>query len=342
MVDKRREMQRWERVQVEVGWLAVAFSHSYSVDVFTRGSQKKFENFLDCLKLFRDEMIKSLEAIWPQFPRLLTQSGGNISSSTSADRSLEQGWDLSDVSTFRPSGQAEAYQPAQGSLSPDPSLPPRRKAEPAPAKDVTNVNKLSVNRELPIWKWEDNSCSLDVTALIPLLYFIENPTAAIKATGNQRLPQEFRTVIGASSGYGSTWEQWNWQELTKLRDLIREHLIWPPHSGLDTEGNLRDGTKQIISVNSSVDSLIQRFAPPEFTSIRTVTTFKCTKLGCVAKSVKAGDEAGDEPDGYYFNVPSKNIMSDGITFDGALQKDTNTRDLMDLLVFPNPYTLSLI
>jgi len=340
MLEKRHEMKRWERVQVDVGWLAVAFSQSFPVAAFTRYSHTEFDNFLDCLKMFRAEMIKPLEVIWPKYPRLLTQSGGNLSSSMSADRSLEQGWDWSDVSTFRPSGEPEPYQPAQDSHSREPSPQPRRnKANPAPTKDIRKGIKRSLNRELPIWKWKDNSCSLDATALIPLLYFIECPTAAIDATGNQSsVPQEFRTVIGASSGYDGPWELWDWQNLTKLRDLIRENLTWPPFSGQDTEGKLRDGTKQEINGNSSVDSLIQRFAPPEFTSVRTVTTFKCERPGCVTKSVNAGKET----DGYYFCYHSRNPMSDGITFNGPLQKDCNTQDLMDLLVFPKSYKLSLI
>ena len=234
------------------------------------------------------------------------------------------------MSNFRPSGEVVHYDSDDGdpqSLNSWPPHPPQstesqpqsRPPDSRKASDVQSEGELKKSRvkdhmpakSLPIWKWRKDSCALDGIALIPLLAFLEDPKSTLSACQDDLLPREFRTVVGACSGYGGEWATWYPDQLTALRDLVRAGL------------KRTDGKQLIVNMDTALDHLHANFAPATLSTVKVCTTYKCTKPACRASS--------GSRDGYYFHRFKDGL--DGLYFHSELQKDSNTQRLIQTLVF---------
>jgi hypothetical protein len=71
-----RKMSRWHAIQQRVGWLGVAFGHTWSADPLNTGSDAVFKNMVDVLCIERHRMAEILEDAWPTHPPVLLSVGG--------------------------------------------------------------------------------------------------------------------------------------------------------------------------------------------------------------------------------------------------------------------------
>lgn len=321
ILDRITHIRRWEKIQTEVGWLAIVFSQAFPTFSVT-GTEEQFQTYLDALKLFRPQMIQPLSAIWPKYPRLLTMSGGKdalLILLTSII--IDADWKVTDLSDFRPtrdpatkppdevvkrnSGRRLNRNPRRKEIQYSPTPPPNDSNTDIPTNDHKEV-------VLPIWVWDDNSCALDAAALVPLLAYLECRDMTNQACKDPKLVQDFRMIVSACAGYKGRWSSWSADNLTELRNMIRADLK-----------RLSDGKAVQVTNTSTIDQMAPMLAPVALTNMKVQTTFKCSRPGCI--------HSPKTDKGKFYKERER---SGGIYFPGAWQKDCCTQDLIDTLVFP--------
>jgi len=123
---------------------------------------------------------------------------------------------------------------------------------------------------IPCWKWHDNSCSLDATALASLLMMIRLPVQTHLVT--YKSPAAFVQLMTNFDDVKGGWERWNSEAMTAVRDGVRRRL--------EKEGIL-------VSGRSSVEQTLGTMIPLQMRKIDLVLTEHCLRKVCRGKGVYA-------------------------------------------------------
>jgi hypothetical protein len=123
---------------------------------------------------------------------------------------------------------------------------------------------------------------------------------------------EFKTMVGAICGYPGTWEDFNTDHMTSLRELIRRNLLDRP-------------VPIKLTIDSPLDSTFAFIVAQPLRILHIHTTYMCTNSTCATLSANAGNN----PDG---TVWTKVTTPEQLNFRGAFQGDS-VQSLVDRMVF---------
>ena len=219
---------------------------------------------------------------------------------------------MSELMEFKPTGPTVDWESdiEEDSESEDPNPP-----EPPPdlSRDVA---------VLPIWAWKDMSCSLDAMMMIALLGCLHMPDQMQAVAYSSESSLEFQTVVGAICGYPGTWEDFNADHMTSLRELIRRNLLEQP-----------DPIK--LTIETPLDSTFDIIVAKPLRGLHIHTTYMCTNSTCATISANAGND----PDG---TVWSRVTTPEQLNFRGAFQHECESvQSLVDRMVFSIDYHADL-
>jgi hypothetical protein len=194
-------------------------------------------------------------------------------------------------------------------------------SRPRPSDDTPGTESMDLNQELamasttskgnimelvyisdrlPIWKWWNNSCSLDGSLIIVLCFILH----CLKTTSNwvdmyeQSNPcfDVLRKYVASWSKDNAQWVNWDEGALTEARDAIRAII---------------ESYGSSIGINSSADDLILKLMPSP--QIQTDLAFDITCMRCRKNFVCLG----------------KYLV---LMFDGFAQENSNSQALIDHMV----------
>jgi hypothetical protein len=153
---------------------------------------------------------------------------------------------------------------------------------------------------LPIWNWRNDSCGLDATLTIALLFIrhaLETRPSWVDThkRSNRCFDTLANCVVSWSKG-NAQWERWEETALTAARDAIRAIL-----EGVGTQ----------IGLNSSADDIIMKLIPSALTE--TEVSFQITCGRCLED----------------FSSPRTYPL---LMFDGLLQASSDSQALIDHMV----------
>lgn len=60
---------RWHELQSKIGWIIIAFSHSFKSEIVYRATNTEFNRFINVLLIMRPTMTETMEKLWKDFPR---------------------------------------------------------------------------------------------------------------------------------------------------------------------------------------------------------------------------------------------------------------------------------
>jgi len=210
---------------------------------------------------------------------------------------------MSELMDFKPTGPTVDWESdiEEDSDSEDPNPP-----EPPP--DLPrDANSLPM---LPIWAWQNMSCSLDAMMMIALLGCLHMPDEMQAVADSSESSLEFKTVVGAICGYPGTWEDFNADHMTSLRELIRRNLLEQP-------------VPIKLTIETPLDSTFDIIVAKPLRGLHIHTTYMCTKGTCRM-------------------VWSKVTTPEQLNFRGAFQHECESvQSLVDLMVFSIDYHADL-
>jgi hypothetical protein len=212
---------------------------------------------------------------------------------------------MSELMEFKPTGPTVDYESdiEEDSESDDPNPP-----DPPPdlSMDTKSVPTL------PIWAWANMSCSLDAMMMIALLGCLHMPDEMQAVADSSESSLEFKTMVGAICGYPGTWEDFNADHMTSLRELIRRNLLDRPDP-------------ITLTIDTPLDATFAFIIAQPLRLLHIHTTYKCTNSTCTTLSANAGKD----PDGW---VWTKVTTPEQLVFRGAFQGDS-VQSLVDRMVF---------
>jgi hypothetical protein len=160
---------------------------------------------------------------------------------------------------------------------------------------------ISSERPLPIWQWDDNSCSLDQILLIGLLILL-----AIGKVDLQCSPLAFDYLYGFISRrcLDGSWDSWSKEEMTRCRDAVRDIFF---------EKRIR------IGPTSNIDQLIPDLIPANLCTMQYTGRWTCDRPACAELDV----------------LMSKAYDCDTIAVNALQQKDNTIQRILDTPVCPD-------
>src|SRR5271154_2283091 len=164
---------------------------------------------------------------------------------------------MSELMEFKPTGLTVDWESdiEEDSESEDPNP-----TDPPPDLSTWDGKSLPT---LPIWAWQNMSCSLDAMMMIALLGCLHIPDAMRAVADSSESSLEFKTVVGAICGYPGTWEDFNADHMTSLRELIRRNLLEQP-----------DPIK--LTIETPLDSTFDIIVAKPLRGLHIHTTYMCT------------------------------------------------------------------
>jgi len=223
---------------------------------------------------------------------------------------------MNELMEFKPTGLTVDWESdiEEDSESEDPNP-----TDPPPDFSTWDAKSLPM---LPIWAWQDMSCSLDAMMMIALLGCLHMPDEMQAVADSSESSLEFKTVVGTICGYPGTWEDFNANNMTSLRELIRRNLLDQP-----------DPIK--LTIDTPLDSTFNLIVAQPLRVLHIHTTYMCTNRTCATLSANSGKN----PSG---TVWTKLTTPEQLNFRGAFQGECDSvQSLVDRMVFSIDYNADL-
>jgi hypothetical protein len=172
-----------------------------------------------------------------------------------------------------------------------------------PSSDISSERS---DTPLPIWQWDDNSCSLDQILLIGLLILLAIGKVDLQCSE----PLAFECLHGFISRWcrDGSWDSWCKKEMTRCRDAVRDIFF---------EKSIE------IGPTSNIDQLVPNLIPANLRTMQCTGRWTCDRPACAELGV----------------LMSKAYDCDTIVVNALQQKDNTIQRILDTPVYPDGNTL---
>jgi len=168
----------------------------------------------------------------------------------------------------------------------------------------------------PIWRWADNSCSLDSSLLVALMIYETLPHYVQLYELDSNIA--CRTLWRRHQNFvskGLAWVDRPLDKMTKTRDAVRRALL----------------NDHRIDIHSAIDLSLLRLIPAPMRQIRIRCLAGCKRQACWAKS-PSPDIDRPQGTGVATAFPVKEHTPDFITYPAQWQRDSDTQSVLDRIV----------
>ena len=270
-----RIITRWSEIQDTVGWIGVVISQFYNADtVIRQWNGKDFKKFLSGLRDFQPHLMERVMLYWPGIPNVLMST--NRMKKNHADCLGLEPSEPHKMINFLPEGD-----PDQNKLA--------------------GIEEISIRSTLPIWRWQQNSCSLDASLLFGTLVIQFMPERVLEYRKLHGVEDKglfdatYNTIDSWERGAGRTWDDWSVSAMTGLRNKVRALLK----------------ERQIhVTINSAVADTLPKIIPVCFRSPKLFFQYHCLAKGCSHISSDEGrDRMKKTTTPEWFHFPATNNSS---------------------------------